>query len=307
MRPQLYPTEELVSLEAKSADTIAQSIDPATTLGPVTLTVADLERGRSFYERAIGLRPVEQTGDTVLLGSDEKTPLVELAGRPDAPPRPRGATGLFHLAVLVPSRRELARAVRRVVSAGWRFTGASDHLVSEAFYLDDPEGNGIEIYRDRPREEWPYADGALQMATEPVDFEGVMAELPSEETDGGAPAGTRIGHVHLQVSDLAAADRFYHGVLGFDVTVRGYPGALFVSAGGYHHHVGLNTWGTSGGPPPPRDARGLRRFEVVVPDGDELERASGRIADAGIEVEADERGVVVADPSRNTLLLTAAA
>ncbi len=288
-------------------ETAARSLDPATSLGAVSLVVADIERTRSFYEHALGLRLVDQVGDTVLLGSDPATPLVELGGRPDAPPRPRGATGLFHLAVLVPSRPELARAVRRVASAGWRFTGASDHLVSEAFYLDDPEGNGIEIYRDRPREEWRYVDGALRMATEPIDFEGVMASLRREETDGGAPAGTRIGHVHLQVADLAAAERFYHDVLGFDVTVRGYPGALFVSAGGYHHHIGLNTWGTRGGPPPPPGARGLRRFEVLVPDGEELERVRGRIHDAGLEARLDERGVVVVDPSGNTLLLRAAA
>jgi catechol 2,3-dioxygenase len=307
LRPQLYPTEGLVSLEAKFADTLAQSIDPATTLGPVTLTVADLERARSFYERAIGLWPVEQAGDTVLLGSDEKTRLVELVGQPDAPRRPRGTAGLFHLAVLVPSRRELARAVRRVVSAGWRFTGASDHLVSEALYLDDPEGNGIEIYRDRPREEWRYVDGALRMATEPIDFDGVMAELPPEETDAGVPAGTRMGHVHLQISDLAAAERFYHGVLGFDVTVRGYPGALFVSAGGYHHHVGLNTWASEGALPPPGGSRGLERFEVVVPGTEELERVAARVEAAGHEHRRDGRGLLLPDPSGNRVLVTAGA
>ena len=293
-------------MEAGPVRTLGHSIHPATTLGAVSLTVADLERASAFYEAAIGLRAVERAGDTVRLGANDQAPLVELVARPDAPLRPRGTTGLFHLAVLVPSRQDLARAVRRVVSAGWRFTGASDHLVSEAFYLDDPEGNGIEIYRDRPRKEWPHADGAPLMATDPIDFEGVMASLPPEEADGGAPAGTRIGHVHLQVADLAAAEGFYHDVLGFDVTVRGYPGALFVSAGGYHHHVGLNTWGTRGGPPPPPGARGLRRFEVVVPGGDELERVRGRIADAGIETRPDERGVHVADPSGNALLVTAA-
>src|SRR5690242_6744305 len=197
----------------------------------------------------MGLRSVTQDGDVVRLAAEPDAPaLVELVGRPDAPVRPPRSTGLFHLAVLVPSRLELARALRRVAAAGWRFTGASDHLVSEALYLHDPEGNGIEIYRDRPREEWRYEGGELQMATIPLDLEGVVGELPSdEETDAGMPSGTRIGHVHLNVSDLGPAEEYYEHRLGFDVVVRSYPGALFVSAGGYHHHIGMNTWTSAGG------------------------------------------------------------
>ncbi len=284
-----------------------RSLDPATTLGTVALTVADLDLAVAFYQRAIGLPFVSRSGDTVRLGIDAAAPLVELVGRPDAPPRPRRTTGLFHVAFLVPTRADLARAVRRVLQAGWRFTGASDHLVSEALYLDDPEGNGIEIYRDRPRDEWRYADGALEMATLPIDFDGVMAELPPGDDAVGNAEGARVGHVHLQVSDLAAAERFYHGVLGFDVTVRGYPGALFFSAGGYHHHVGLNTWASDGAPSPPPGARGLERFEVVVPETGELERITARVAAAGVEHRRDERSLLVGDPSDNRVLVTAAA
>jgi catechol 2,3-dioxygenase len=293
-------------METEGTNATAPSLDPATTLGAVTLTVADLERAAAFYEAAIGLRILARSDDAVSLGSIEHAPLVQLVGRPDAPPRPRRTTGLFHVAFLVPTRADLARAVRRVLEAGWRFTGASDHLVSEALYLDDPEGNGIEIYRDRPRGEWRYANGGLQMATLPIDFDGVMSELPPDEQDVGNADGARIGHVHLQVAELAAAERFYHGALGFDVSVRGYPGALFVSAGGYHHHVGLNTWAGEGAPPPPPGARGLDRFEVVVPGTDELERVAARVAQAGLEHERNGGGLLVPDPSGNRVVVTAA-
>ncbi|MEA2397302.1 MAG: catechol 2,3-dioxygenase [Thermoleophilaceae bacterium] len=282
-----------------------RSIDAATDVGAVRLTVADVDRAQDFYERAIGLRAVERSGDVARLGAEPGRPLLELVGEPAAPPRPRRSTGLFHLAVLVPSRPELARALRRGVQAGAAFSGASDHLVSEALYLNDPEGNGIEIYRDRPREEWPRVDGTIQMSTEPLDLDGVLSELPDGE-DPGMPAGTRMGHVHLQVADLDRAESFYSGILGFDVTVRGYPGALFVSAGGYHHHIGLNTWNSAGAPAPGAGSRGLRRFEVVLPDTDELAAVTGRIVAAGIASEPTDGGVLVADPSGNRVLLRVA-
>jgi catechol 2,3-dioxygenase len=286
------------------------SIAPDTTLGPVRLTVGDLDRASDFYEKVIGLTSVERSGDVARLGAEPGAPLVELIGRPDAPARPRGSTGLFHLAVLVPSRPELARSLRRVADAGWGFTGASDHLVSEALYLNDPEGNGIEIYRDRPREEWRRTGDEIQMATIPLDLDGVIAELPPDgDGDGaGMPAGTRMGHVHLQVADLAATEDFYEGALGFDVTVRSYPGALFVSAGGYHHHIGLNTWMSEGGSPPPAGARGLDRFEVVLPGPDALRQEADRLEAEGARLEEHEGGGVLAtDPSGNRMLLRSAA
>jgi catechol 2,3-dioxygenase len=288
-----------------SSTPTATRIDPRTWIGAVRLVVTDLERVHEFYERSIGLSTLDRDRETARLGIDGD-PLIELVGRPDAPPRPPRTTGLFHLAVLVPSRAELARAIRRVVGSGWRFSGASDHLVSEALYTADPEGNGIEIYRDRPREEWPYLNGTPQMATEPLDLDSVLAELPADAADTGMAPGTRIGHVHLQVADLAAAESFYHGLLGFDVTVRGYPGALFVSAGGYHHHIGLNTWASEGAPAPPPGSRGLAWFEVELPSDEELARVAERLAAAGTETREHERGVLVADPSGNGVLLTAA-
>jgi catechol 2,3-dioxygenase len=279
------------------------SIDPATRIGAVRLTVADIDKLRRFYARAIGLHELGDDGGGVArLGVARGRALVELEERSGAPERPRPSTGLFHLAILVPSRPELARALRRALAAGASFTGASDHLVSEALYLDDPEGNGIELYRDRPREEWPRDGGELRMATLPLDVEGLMAELPGDD-DEGMPEGTTMGHVHLQVRDIPEAEAFWSGVVGFEPTVRGYPGALFVAAGGYHHHVGLNTWGTAGAPAPPAGARGLARVEVVVPGAGEVARVAERARAAGHEAIRQDGGALLSDPSGNRVLV----
>jgi catechol 2,3-dioxygenase len=246
-------------------------------IGRVRLRVADADRMRAYYERTIGLQ-----ADGLALGAD--APLIELIDDPSAPPAPPGSTGLFHLAILVPDRPSLARAIRRVVASGERFTGASDHYVSEALYLRDPEGNGIEIYRDRPRSEWEYgAGGELRMGTVALDVDSVLAE--AEDVDAFMPDGTRIGHVHLHVADIPAAESFYVGDLGLDVMVRSYPGALFLSRDGYHHHIGLNTWQGEGAPPPPEGSRGLEDYELLLPDAAES---------------------VVADPSGNRVRLLAA-
>jgi catechol 2,3-dioxygenase len=282
----------------------AASIDPGTSMGPVRLTVADLDRARDFYRDAIGLTELPASSGVVALGAGDR-PVVELVGDPDAPPRPQGTSGLFHLAILVPSRPDLARALQRVAEAGWHLTGASDHLVSEALYLNDPEDNGIEIYRDRPRDEWPVRDGVIQMATLPLDLDGVLSELRREDASAAMPEGTRIGHVHLNVGDLAAAEAFYSGALGFDVTVRGYPGALFVSAGGYHHHLGLNTWAGEGAPPPSPGSRGLREFEIVLPGEESLAAEEDRLREAGFEPTREEGGLRAIDPSDNRIALTA--
>jgi catechol 2,3-dioxygenase len=279
------------------------SIAADTRMGAVRLTVGDLDGTRDFYRDAIGLSELDRADGVVRLGANGE-PIVELAGDPDAPARPRGTSGLFHLAILVPSRADLARALQRVAEAGWRLSGASDHLVSEALYLSDPEGNGIEIYRDRARDEWPVRDGVLQMDTLPLDLDGVLGELRRDNADAGMPAGTRIGHVHLNVGDLSAAEAFYSGALGFDVTVRGYPGALFVSAGGYHHHLGLNTWTGEGAPPPPAGSRGLRQFEIDLPGADQLAAEEDRLREAGFEPIREDDRVRVTDPSGNEVVLS---
>jgi catechol 2,3-dioxygenase len=274
-------------------------------MGTVTLTVGDLDALAGFYSRAIGLEEQRRDGDVVELGASESDePLVRLVGDPDAPERPRRTTGLFHFALLVPSREELARALNRVQGSGWRFTGASDHLVSEALYLDDPEGNGIEIYRDRPRDEWRRGPGGeLQMATLPLDVEGVLGSAAPGDTGVGMSPGTTMGHVHLQVRSIPEADDFYTGGIGFDPVVRGYPGALFVSAGGYHHHLGLNTWAGEGAPAPPVGARGLRSYEIVLPDAQALAESLAAAEGAGLAFERENGETAVVDPSGNRALL----
>jgi catechol 2,3-dioxygenase len=258
----------------------------------------------------LGLRTALQEDSSVVLADPDGVPLVELHGDATARPLDRRATGLFHLAVLVPSRLELARSLWRLAVHHWPLNGASDHLVSEALYLSDPDGNGIEIYRDRPRAEWPRSDGQLRMATMPLDLDHLLSEEDGREAGGANPGrpetvapGTRIGHVHLQVSDLREAEDFYSGVLGFEVTVRGYPGALFVSAGGYHHHIGLNIWNSAAAQPPPPGSIGLRNYEVVLPDKRALEEVLARVRAAGLEAQAVDGGAVVRDPSGNAVVL----
>jgi catechol 2,3-dioxygenase len=281
-------------------------IPPDTTIGKVRLRVADLDDLTTFYERVIGLQAVERNGEVTRLGPAGGEALIELVGAPDAPRAPSFSTGLFHLAILVPDRAELARSLQRVAGAGWRLTGASDHLVSEALYLQDPEGNGIEIYRDRPRDEWRRNGDELAMATLPLDLESVMGELgPSDRQANGMPPDTTMGHVHLQVADIPAAEGFYNRALGLDVMVRSYPGALFLAAGGYHHHLGVNTWQSQGAPAPPEGALGLDRYELVLPNAAERDSAADRLAKAGVDAERVYEGVVATDPSGNRVLLTA--
>jgi len=285
------------------------SIAAGTTIGQVQLTVRDLDRSRAFYEQLVGLEASEGPDGSLAFAPARWPALITLRGDSAAPRRDPRQTGLFHTAILVPTRRDLAIALVRLAQGGWRISGASDHLVSEALYLDDPDGNGIEIYRDRDRSGWSYDDqGQMQMGTLPLDIDDLLGELEhapiDPETDALMPSGTRIGHVHLQVADIPAAERFYAGVLGFDVTVRAYPGALFVSAGGYHHHVGLNTWNSRGGSAPPPGAVGLRAYELKLGTAEALEAALGRVAEAGIQIEdAGEGAALVRDPSGNGVLL----
>jgi catechol 2,3-dioxygenase len=290
----------------------APSIASATTVGPVALTVPDLARSRDFYETVLGLHAAAVDDGSVALASAGGDPLIQLHPDPAAPRHDPRAPGLFHVALLFPTRRDLAHALLRVAAARYPLAGASDHLVSEAVYLSDPDGNGIELYRDRPREDWRHdGSGSLQMATLPLDLRDLVAEAGGETVtpDAVPPAGTHVGHVHLQVSDIPQAEAFYHGLLGFDVVVRSYPGALFVSAGGYHHHLGLNTWNSAGAAPPAPGAAGLRWFEIAVPDGDELERIAARLRDADVLVAPAPTGpgaLLARDPFGNSVLLRAA-
>jgi catechol 2,3-dioxygenase len=273
-------------------------LPPATAVGPVELTVRDLDRSLAFYTQRIGLeRLPEDDSDSVALGA-AGFPLLSLVENPAAR-TVRGTTGLFHLAILVPSRPDLANVLARLAATETRLSGAADHGVSEALYLSDPEGNGIEIYRDRPAEAWPRQGGRLAMFTEALDLEALLAEGTEAPAPPTLPAGTIMGHVHLHVRNLAEAERFYVGVLGFEEMQRYGPSALFVSTGGYHHRVGLNTWQGESAPPPPPDATGLRHFVIRLPDRAALDDVTERLDAAGVPVETLGEGLFTRDPSGN--------
>ena len=227
-------------------------------IGQVSLTVRDLQRSLQFYRDILGFTELSPGR----LAPQGGRVLIELHERTEAIAKPRRSSGLYHFAILVPSRAALGRSLRRLTAKQWPLSGAADHLVSEALYLDDPDGLGIEIYCDRPRDAWRVANGELAMATDPLDLQAIYEEPGAETPWSGLEAGTIMGHVHLHVPHLDTAEAFYCGRIGFDPMVRRYPGALFVSAGGYHHHLGLNTWAGVGAPPPPDNAVGLRAFTI---------------------------------------------
>lgn len=277
------------------------SIPPQTQIGCVHLTVRDIARQVEYYERSIGLRARSRDG-AVQLGAGGEA-LLTLWENPQAI-RSRRTTGLFHFAILLPSRPSLARTLAHLIQTKTPIAGASDHGVSEALYLSDPEGNGIEIYRDRPREEWPREGDGYRMTVDPLDGERLLAEAGGAPDRGGElPPETRMGHIHLHVRAIDEAREFYVGVLGFQETARMGTSALFVSAGGYHHHVGLNTWNGVGAPAPPAGSQGLRRYEVLLPDETEIERVASRLRGAGITMERGDEGLETADPSGNRIML----
>jgi catechol 2,3-dioxygenase len=286
------------------------AIHPGTELGSVHLRVLELARARQFYTQGLGLRVLAEGSGSARLGSNGKT-LLELEQTPGAP-RPGRTAGLYHLALLLPSRLELARALDRLQQARLPVAGFADHLVSEAIYLTDPEGNGIELYRDRPRKRWVEKDGGLLMGTYPLDPEELLGEL--ERAEGGSGAGgqaageagaLRLGHVHLQVSDLAASDRFYVQVLGFQLRLHYGSSASFVSAGGYHHHIGYNTWAGRLAAAPAEGALGLGWFSVVLPSARALQEVRKRVKRAQIPFREAGRALLVRDPSGIELVLEA--
>ena len=281
------------------------SIDAGAAIGGVHLRVSDLDRSLTFYNQVLGLDVLSSDAESAALGAGGRA-LVSLRALSGAIPRPRRATGLYHFAVLVPDRASLGHALARLVSARWPLQGASDHGVSEAIYLGDPDGLGIEIYRDRPQDEWPRDANGLAMVSDPLDLRALLDEAVRDgEVPATVPPETRMGHVHLQVRELDEAEAFYHGALGFDVMQRMAPGALFVSAGGYHHHVGLNTWGVAGAPPAPESAPGLDHVEVLLPDAAALEATRSTLARQGVSLQARDGGWLAVDPSSNAVLVRA--
>lgn len=267
----------------------------ATSLGRVRLQISDLERSLDWYQNVLGLRTVERSADrAVLAAHGDDAPLVELVELPGATPVPRrGRLGLYHFALLLPDRRSLGAFLQHLAASGER-AGASDHLVSEALYLQDPDGLGIEVYADRPREQWSVVGRQISMDTIPLNADDLLAHSANHAWSG-MPAGTQMGHVHLHIGEIEAADAFYHQGLGFDRVVWSYPGALFLSAGGYHHHVGLNTWAAASPGATDTDAR-LLDWEIRLPSTADVEAAGANLSELGYEVKVTEGAVHATDP-----------
>lgn len=284
---------------------MTHSIYPGTSIGTVHLKVADLQRSILFYRDIIGLKVLRQEADAAELTADGKRPLLalrQIAGARTM--RKRTTSGLYHFAILVPDRQSLGLSLRRLLENRIRI-GSSDHLVSEALYLDDPDGNGIEIYADRPRDQWKHqSNGDIAMAVDPLDLDDLLKQAENLPWTGLHPA-TTIGHIHLHVADLNRTWEFYGGVLGFDLVARMGDAALFISAGGYHHHIGLNVWAGEGAPTPPEDAVGLSYYDIVIPDRQELEATIDRLRHAGITVGEHDSGWMFKDPSGIGIRLTA--
>lgn len=259
----------------------------ATRLGVVRLQVADLARSSAFYEEVLGLRALERGASRAMFASQgDDRPLVELRERPGAKSvLRRGRLGLYHFAILLPDRPSLGRFVRHLGEIGAR-AGAGDHLVSEALYLEDPDGLGIEVYADRPRETWRRTGRELMLATDPVDL-AELVRAAGDEPWRGVPAGTTIGHVHLHVADLARASDFFSDTLGFDRITWRYPGALFLGAGGYHHHLGTNTWAGARAIPPHDEEARLLEWTIELPDAASVNAAARRLVAAGHLAERD--------------------
>ena len=273
-------------------------------LGPVRLQIADLSRSLEYYQQVLGLRLLERTEQTATLGAEsDEAPLIELRERRGAAAVPRrGRLGLYHFAILLPDRRALGRFVAHLARLGAR-AGASDHLVSEALYLTDPDGLGIEVYADRPRASWRWADGELVMRTDPLDLDALIA-VAGGEAWTGMPPGTTMGHIHLHVGALDRAAAFYADALGLTPTVRGYPGALFLAAGGYHHHLGVNTWAGDVAAPAEGDAR-LLEWTLLVP-GAAAEAAARRVTGAGFKAAREGESWLLSDPWGTPLRVTTA-
>ncbi|MEK3672046.1 VOC family protein [Paenibacillus sp. FSL R10-2771] len=265
-------------------------------IGLVQIRVSNLERSLTFYQNVIGLKILRQQGREVELTADGVHVLLVLREIEQAQIlRRNSAAGLYHFAILVPDRPSLGLVLRNLIDAGIEI-GQGDHLVSEALYLQDPDNNGIEIYRDRPRDTWKYEPtGNVVMTTDPVDVDGLLAASEGLNWTG-LPAGTVIGHVHFHVGDLAEAKKFYVDALGFAITAHYGDAALFISAGGYHHHMGLNVWAGQGAKAAPANAAGIDYFTLLLPGNGDVSEVAERVKQAGYRVEVEGGITTLRDP-----------
>ena len=277
---------------------------PSGRVGTVDLQVSELDRSLDYYQHVLGLRLLTRDGDDAALGAlGDEIPLVRLHARPGTRQVPRqGRIGLYHFAILLPDRATLGRFVAHLAEIGAR-AGAADHLVSEALYLHDPDGLGIEVYADRPRDSWQSVEGELRMATLPLDVAAIVAAGEGAPWTG-MPSGTTMGHVHLHVGDLDRASDYYHEALGLDLMVWSYTGALFLAAGGYHHHLGLNTWAGADAIPARDDEARLLAWQFLLPDAGSIAEARQSLESRGFPVNAAEDGWFSAEPWGTRLHLT---
>ncbi|MFC5702606.1 VOC family protein [Cohnella faecalis] len=272
---------------------------PNVFVGEIRIKVMELDRAVSFYETIIGLKVLERSAGSAVLTADGKSPLVTLEQPKDVIPLAGRHSGLYHFALLLPTRADLAVFLRHLIQTGYPF-GAADHYVSEALYITDPDGNGIEVYGDRPSSVWKWENDFVEMATLQLDARGILEE--SSEPWNGLPAGTIMGHIHLHVGDLKQAERFYNDILGFK-TVAYYPQAAFMSTGGYHHHIAINTWQGAGAPTPPKNMVGLNGYTLVFPDEAARQRAIRLLEQSAVSVENKSDEYWTSDPAGNLIKL----
>lgn len=276
-----------------------------TRIGYVHLRVCSLKKELGFYKELLGFHEVKRYGNHIYLSANRMKPYhIILTEDRSANPRKPFTTGLFHLAIRVPNRRELAAMFLRLYENKYTFQGFADHGVSEALYMADPEGNGVEIYFDRPRGQWPMKNGRLEMVTDPLDINDLVKVFRDEKYEWkGIHPGTDIGHIHLQVSKLSFVEKFYFDILGMDITQDTYPGALFLSAGGYHHHIGTNVWAGEGAAPPNPNTRGLAGFGIHIPDQNNREILIQRMSENHIKMEQSDNRLFVEDYDHNIIEL----
>ncbi|MCU1806546.1 VOC family protein [Cytobacillus firmus] len=274
---------------------------PITFVAQVHIKVQDLERSLAFYQDVIGFKVLSKTDRTAELTADGKTPLLTIEQPENAEPKMGRTTGLYHFALLLPKRSDLAKIVRHFVEIGLQF-GSSDHLVSEALYLSDPDGNGIEIYIDRSPSDWTWKNGEVMMTVDPLDFPDLLS-IGQQQSWKGLPAGTVMGHIHLHVAELANTEKFYTEGLGFEAVCRYGTQALFISSGKYHHHIGLNTWNGVGAPQPSKNSAGLQSFKLIFENEAAINQAVENLKKLGAAAAVENNQVITEDPSGNRIIL----
>jgi len=272
---------------------------PNIYVGEVNIKVKNLDYSLIFYQNIMGFQVLEKSEHKAVLTTDGIKPLLTLEQPKEVVAKTGRTSGLYHFAILLPSRADLAVFLRHMVQTGYPL-GAADHYVSEALYLNDPDGNGIEVYRDRPSSEWKWNNGLVEMATEELDGNGIIAE--SEVEWSGLPAGTLMGHIHLHVSNLQKAEEFYTKGLGFEV-VSYYPKAAFLSTGRYHHHIAINTWQGEGAATPPKNSVGLNWYTLIFPDTTAREKALSQLKQIGAPIMKEADYFITEDPSGNQIRL----